>query len=155
MAEEPQEKQKEKAKYATVEELKSLTSSIESLVNIVENLAGKINTPTATPETIEKEKEIRKAGPDKTPVNPEWEEKAREIIGEALERCEVRYIKSGGLLFTAVIKEEFSNAPKDYLKMYKEDRRSKEVGAEGLEGVVNWCKLIKQNLGKPRTITSV
>ena len=54
--------------------------------------------------------------------------------------------KGGGTLFTVVIKPEFSNAAPEYLERYKADRRTKEIGSEGLSGVETWCKLIRANL---------
>lgn len=107
--------------------------------------------PAATPVVAETaaEKLITKAGPNDAPINPAWEEKAREIIGEAVDHCEVAYLRNGGVIFTIVVKDEFSNAGKDYLSRMGSDRRSKEVGSEGIEGVENWCKLVKANLARP------
>ena len=36
----------------------------------------------------------------------------------------------------------------------KVDRRSKEIGNEGIEGVEQWCKLVAQNLKRPKPITA-
>lgn len=94
------------------------------------------------------EREIRKAGPSEVPMNPEWEEMARDIIGEAVDHCEIAYLKNGGVLFTVVIKTAFSNATPDYLTYYHSDRRSKEIGHDGVSGVEEWCKLIKSNLAR-------
>lgn len=98
------------------------------------------------------EKQVRKASANEIPMNPEWEELAREIIGDPLDHCEIAYLKNGGVIFTIVIKDEFSNAGRDYLERYKSDRRSKEVGSEGIEGVENWCKLVKSNLAKGKPV---
>ena len=125
------------------------------LIELVKGIAAK-PAVAATPEAIKKEKEIDSVNPDQVPVNPLWEAKAREIIGkgkdgdEIIERCEMIYPKSGGALFTVIIKNEHSNAPKEYLQMYKQDRRTREIGNEGITGVTNWSLLIKQNLGRPR-----
>lgn len=116
--------------------------------------------PVATPESsvvikvtappvaeTPQEKAVRKAGPDTyAPISPEWTDAVQEIIGEALDHCEMTYLKGGGTKFTIVIKNEFSNAPKDYLDMRKVDRRSKEIGSEGFAGVEAWAKLVASNL---------
>lgn len=104
--------------------------------------ASKIETPV--------ERDVRKAGPTEIPMNPEWEDLARDIIGEAVDHCEIQYLKKGGMIFTVVIKNDFSNAGVDYLERMHSDRRSKEVGAEGIEGVEAWCRLVKSNLARPR-----
>lgn len=124
-----------------------MTSSMSTLIDLVKEVKSQ---PVQTPEAIAVEKEIKKADPNAVVVNPEWEEAALSIIGEAVDHCEVQHLKNGGLLFTVVIKEEFSNAPKDYLARHKQDRRSKEIGTEGFGGVETWCKLIKSNLARPR-----
>ncbi len=135
----------------TRKEFNELSEMIGGLVNLVTpivkaNAEAKANTPE-TPL----EKEVTKARPDpRESVNPEWEGIAKDIIGEALDRCEVKHLRSGGLLFTVVIKKEFSNAPDNYLAEMKEDRRTKEIGAEGVGGVENWCKLVKQNLARAK-----
>lgn len=105
--------------------------------------------PVATPETSA-EREVRKASPKEVPMNPEWEEMAQEIIGEAVDHCEISYLKNGGVLFTIVVKNEFSNAGADYLSRMGTDRRSREIGQEGLAGVEEWCKLVKSNLARPK-----
>ena len=132
---------KEKPQYATAEQFTELMGVLKTLAEDVVKLK---NAP-GTPEAKESE-EIRKAKFDQAPINPAWEEKAREIIGEAVDHCEVFYPKQGGQLFTVVIKDEFSNAPKEYLERMKSDRRTREIGNEGISGVELWCKLIRQNL---------
>jgi hypothetical protein len=129
--------------FVTVEKFNELTDMMKTLVDTVTELKNKPipNTPAA-----KEAEEVAKAKYDQAPINPAWEEKAREIIGEALDHCEIFYPKGGGQIFTVVIKPEFSNAPKEYLERCKVDRRSKEIGNEGIGGVELWCKLVKQNL---------
>jgi hypothetical protein len=138
----------------TKSEFKNFTDSVNGLVDVIKDLKDKIDnqTPDSKPVAPETpaEKEIRKAAPDETTVPPEWREKAEEIVGEALERCELRYVKSGGALFSLIIKKEFSNAPKDYMAYYHEDRRTKEIGHDGIEGVEQWCKLVHSNLTRTK-----
>ena len=129
--------------FVTVEQFNQLTDVLGKLVDTVTELKNKPapNTPA------EKElQEVAKAKYDQAPINPAWEEKAREIIGEALDHCEIFYPKGGGQIFTVIIKSEFSNAPKEYLERCKVDRRSKEIGNEGIGGVELWCKLVRANL---------
>ena len=120
------------------------------VVGILSKLSDKIDaigTKTATPVEAAQVKEVEKAKNDKIYVNPTWEEKAREILGERVDYC---YQSTDGNLFTVVIKEEFSNAPKEYLQMYKLDKRSKAIGSEGVSGVETFCKLILQNLKRQK-----
>jgi hypothetical protein len=120
------------------------------VVGILSKLSDKIDaigTKTATPVEAAQVKEVEKAKNDKIYVNPTWEEKAREILGERVDYC---YQSTDGNLFTVVIKEEFSNAPKEYLQMYKLDKRSKPIGNEGVSGVETFCKLILQNLKRQK-----
>jgi hypothetical protein len=144
---------KEKVESVSRDEFNSLSSSVNDLVGLVKQALEKPATPT-TPEEIKAEKEVEKASTNKISTNDEWEEIAREIIGDAVDHTEVAYLKGGGLNFTVVIKNDKSNAPLDYLERYKQDRRSKEVGAEGEAGVRNWCVLIKNNLKRERPISN-
>lgn len=147
-------------KFVTEEKFNELSANVGSLVELVKQslkesgeAKAKAEAIPATTEAVKVEKEVTKAGPTPyiTPVNPEWEAMAREIIGtEKVERCEMAHGRTGGLTFTVVIKKEFSNAPDAYLTVYKEDRRSKEIGAEGIGGVEVWSKLIAQNLKRPK-----
>src|ERR1035437_1187620 len=145
-----------KEKFVTEKEFNELSTNVNTLVELVKQslkesgeVKAKIDAIPATPEKAKEEVEVTKAGPKPyiTPVNPEWEQVARDIIGtEKVERCEMQHGRTGGLTFTVVIKKEHSNAPDAYLAVYKEDKRSKEIGAEGIGGVEVWAKLIKQNL---------
>lgn len=137
-------------KFVTKEDFNKKFESLEgSVMKLVEMLDKKAQestvSPTETKETIN-QREINDAKANQTPVSPVWEEKALEILGEYLDHCEVFYPKEGGTHFTVVIKREMSNAPKDYLERMKQDRRTREVSRDGLEGVIKWCNLVKQNL---------
>ena len=152
-------KQVSQGEFVSQEQFKVLETGVGKMMDMLEKvLATPTPTvvsgiPAAKEETLA-EKMITKAGPNSAPINPEWEEHANEILGEALDHCEVAYLKSGGLLFTVVIKTELSNASKDYLERHGTDRRSKEIGSDGIAGVDNWCKLVKANLGRPRTFNA-
>ena len=131
--------------FVTTAQFNKLTDVISKLVDKIDVLDKKTATPIETKEAVE----VKKAGWDQAPLNPVWEDKAREIIGEALDHCEVLYPNGGGTIFTVVIKADMSNAPKSYLEFYKLDRRSREIGNEGLAGIENFCKLVRQNLRRP------
>ncbi len=152
---------KEVAKFVTEEKFNELSESVSALVGLVKQSLADSAEANATnakdPVAVAKELEVTKAGPQPfiTPVNPEWEQVAKDIIGaEKIERCEMQHLRSGGLIFTVVIKKEHSNALDNYLEVHKEDRRSKEIGAEGIGGVENWCKLIAQNLKRGKSYVS-
>lgn len=130
--------------FVTVERFDSLEKSVGDLVELIKS--GQLKTAAPAVAETPLEKEIRKAGPAQDPVPPQWAEKAQEHLGEALDHCEVTYLKGGGTVFTIVVRESHSNAPKEYLARYGADRRSKEVGTEGIAGVEEWCKLVAQNL---------
>jgi len=147
---------KNETQFVTVEQFSKLEDAMVSIAKSVNDLANK-PAATVTPATVAalaEEKKVADVGAKYIPVNPEWQAKAEEILGKMLDHCEMIYPRSGGIIFTVVIKPEFSNAPKDYLKFYKADRRSKEIGSEGIDGVEQWCKLIKQNLARPHTISN-
>lgn len=95
-------------------------------------------------------KSVRTAGPEKFTVNPEWDELAKEILGKFLDHTEVRHERTGGIKFTIVVKSQYSNAGEDYLRMYKADRRTVDVGGTGFEGVREWCTRVLKNLQRPR-----
>ncbi len=131
-----------------------LSETVDTLSDGIAELLKRSSAPAVAPEVEAEQKEVSKASPNKYTSNPEWEDIAREIIGEAVDHTEIQYVKGGGLLFTIVIKDEFSNAPDDYLERYKSDRRSREVGAEGEAGVRIWCELVRNNLKRAKPITA-
>ncbi len=145
-------KPKPEPKYASAADLAELSKGMSDLVGIVGELAEKLKSPPApkSADEVKHDAEVTKAKPNLETVNPAWVEKAQELIGEALDHCEVFYPKHGGTLFTLVIKKEFSNAPVDYLERYKSDRRTREIGNEGIEGVENYCKLVAANLKRSK-----
>lgn len=128
--------------FVTVDQFNDLAGLISKLNDKIDTL----QTKTQTPQESKEDEQIRKAKHDATPMPESWEETAREIIGEAVDHCEMLQPRSGGTLFTIVIKPEFSNAPKDYLERMKLDRRTKEIGSEGIAGVELFCKLVRANL---------
>lgn len=132
-------------------EFNELAKGVGDLVDLIKS--GALSKPAETPAEAKADKEVAKAGPNKYTVNPDWEDLAHEIIGEAVDHTEIEYVKGGGMKFTVVIKEEFSNSPADYMERHKVDRRSKEVGAEGEAGVRIWCEQIRNNLKRPRPVS--
>jgi hypothetical protein len=133
------------AQYATKEEFNELVGLLSKMNDKMDAVSAKAATPAETKEA----ESVRKAKPDSAPVPESWDEAAREIIGEALDHVEMLQPRGGGTLFTVIIKPEFSNAGKEYLERHKADRRTKEIGSEGIGGVEAWCKLVKQNLKRP------
>lgn len=144
--------------FVTVERFEKLENGVGELLELMKKdretpVARPIPAAaTGAPELPETpvQKEIRKAGADAVQQVPvDWDEKAREILGDNLDHCEMTYGQNGGVRFIVVIKLEKSNAGKDYLSYYGQDRRTKDIAGEGLAGVENWCKLIAQNLSRP------
>lgn len=136
-----------KEEFVTAGEFKS---SMEGIVNALEAINTKLNaTPEQAKVITAEEKKVNEAGPDRVQTNPEWEKAAKEILGDFLDHTEVNYEKSGGIMFTIVVARDKSNAGEQYLGMTGSDRRTKEVSATGMEGVNEWCKLVKSNLQRP------
>jgi hypothetical protein len=136
--------------FVTVEQFKGLESIMENMVSSMERFMAQPPVAAPVAPATPMDKEVAKAGPNDAEYNKVWDEHAKEIIGEAVDHTEVAYLKDGGVMFTIVIKKEMSNAPKDYLERMGADRRTKEVGSEGIQGVDNWCKLVKSNLLRPQ-----
>lgn len=139
-----------KPKYVTEERFNVLNDSVSEMISILKGKNGASTgpvTPIEQKETINT-REVNEAKPNQTPVSPVWEEEAVKILGNYLDHCEVFYPREGGTHFTVVIKKELSNAPKDYLDRMKQDRRTKDVSRDGLDGVIKWCTLVKQNLSR-------
>jgi hypothetical protein len=137
--------------YVSLEQFTQLMGVVTSMNDSINALKNKTVELPPT-QAVKEAQAIEKAKQDQAPINPAWEDMAREIIGEAMDHCEIFYPKSGGTIFTVVIKNEFSNAPKEYIERHKTDRRSREIGGEGISGVETWCKLIKQNLKRGREV---
>ncbi len=134
-------------KFVSEERFNKLEESVGKVADLLEKV---LTERAAAPQTKE-DKAVAEAGPNKYQTNDEWDEMAREIIGDALDHTEVEHTKSGGIKFTIVVKLEKSNAPKEYLERTKSDRRTREVAAEGIGGVEAWCRLVKANLARPRS----
>lgn len=136
------------------EEFDKLADNVGTLVDLfTKDREERAKAPPIAVQETAIEKEVRKAAPDENPVNPAWKEKAEEILGDALDHCEVMFPKRGGTIFTVIVKEEVSNAPTEYMDRMKVDRRSREIGNEGIEGVEQWCKLVAANLKRTKPIT--
>lgn len=134
--------------FVTKEEFKSLESNVLQALDLI---TKKLEKPE--PHPVFAEKEIEEAKPQMTdaPMNPHWKKAAEEILGDALEDVFVQYPESGGTMFTVVIKKEKSNASQSHWEQHKtdkfaKDRRTKNIGNTGLEGVKKWCELVKANL---------
>lgn len=124
------------------EETQARFKSLEdSLIEIV-GLIKKKDEPAAAP------KEPAQGQPDRISqevVHPDWIKDAQEKMGDKLDHCEIDYPKNGVPRYTVVIKNEFSNAGKDYLAFYKVDRRTVPV-TNGLETIKLFNSLVQQNL---------
>ena len=136
-------------KFVSKEEFNNRFDGIEKLLLQMQT------KPTEAAAEIKKidvqTKAVEEASSDVGDMNPRYDAKAKEILGERMDRSFVTYPKGGGTLFTIVIKKEFSNSPKDYLERMKEDRRTVNIEREdfrGEDGVEKWSKLILQNLNK-------
>lgn len=137
-----------KSQFVTKKEFDELNSSVNRLVDMLEATMKEKTTPEAT----KLEKAVTAAGPNVYSTDEEWDAIAREIIGdEVIDHTEVER-KGGGLKFTIVIKNEHSNASQEYLERTKSDRRTREVGAEGTEGVMQYCRLVKANLARGKKL---
>lgn len=138
-------------KAVSREEFDGLNTAVNRIVDMLERQSAP-STHVAGPTPIvdvKEQKKIDEAGPNKYQVDDEWDAIARDIIGdEYIDHTEVER-KGGGVKFTVVIKLEKSNADKEYIARMKTDRRTREVGAEGTEGVTQYCKLVKANLIRP------
>lgn len=136
------------SQYVTQEQLNKVT---DSLMNGMDAIMAKLNQTPVSSEQKAQDTKVSNAGADEQmQVPPNFRRKAEEILGELMDHCEIVMPAKGGTIFTVVIKPEFSNAPKDYLERYKQDRRSKEIGGEGEAGVEEWCKLVKANLSRKK-----
>lgn len=140
-------------KAVTRSEFDGLTTTVSRILDLLERQTA-VNAPALIQSTAApvadpiQEKKIAEASPNKYQTDDEWDAIARDIIGDAIDHTEVER-KGGGVKFTVVIKTEKSNAPKEYIDRMKVDRRTREVGAEGTEGVTQYCKLIRANLARP------
>jgi hypothetical protein len=55
--------------------------------------------------------------------------------------------EAGGIMFTIVVPNKFSNANEAYLKYYKRDLRSKALQPGAVaKGIDEWCKRVAKNL---------
>lgn len=123
----------------------NVNKSFEQLIGLIKQ------KPEEKAKATVEEKKVDEASADVSDINPRYDAKAKEILGERVSRTFVTYPKGGGTLFTIVIDEKFSNSPKDYLERMKEDRRTVNLEREefrGEDGVEKWAKLILQNLGR-------
>lgn len=138
-----------KAEFVTKKEFDNFANALTDLLKERLPAPGEIPAATVPAVAPEQERAIAKAGPNAYITDEDWDLIAQEILGDAVDHTEVER-KGGGIKFTVVIRKEKSNASPEYLERHKVDRRTREVGAEGTEGVSAWCKLIKQNLARPR-----
>lgn len=141
--------EKSEQTYVTQDDFNKFSEGVmKALENIVNN---PVTSVVNTQEQIKQDALVSEATSDEyMSVPPEWNREAKNILGDALDHCELE-IKEGAR-FTVVIKKEFSNAPEDYLDRYKVDRRTREIGNTGIAGVKEWCTLISQNLKRGKKL---
>lgn len=141
----------EEQKFITSAELDEKFDKFgDKVLALFEGIEKKIEAkPVDAPQVAAVTEAIKKAAPDDFSVNDKWDAIAKDIIGEAVDHTEVVHEDSGGIKFTVVIKKSFSNAGQMYWDLVKTDRRTMAVNNTGIEGVKNWCNLIKQNLARP------
>lgn len=61
--------------------------------------------------------------------------------------------ETGGITFTILVPQKFSNAGSAYLKMYKVDLRSRALQPSNIAtGIDEWCKVVAKNLHYNRNI---
>lgn len=139
------------ARFITASQLNAkLESFADGILDAIDKrLSALPNAPAASVAAVAEKEAVAKAGPDRFSVNDEWEEDARNVLGDALAHTEVVYERNGGIKYTVVVARKFSNAPQQYLDMVGTDRRTKEVGSGGFGAVQEWNKLVKQNLSRP------
>lgn len=124
---------------------KEVSSGFETIIGLIKQ------KPEEKAKQAVVDKKVDEASADVGDVNPRYEAKVKEVLGDRMERTFVTYPKGGGTLFTIVISSTASNAPKDYLERMKEDRRTVNLEREefrGEEGVEKWAKLVLQNLNR-------
>lgn len=145
------EVQEEVKDFVSKEEFDGLKSDMtKSFAQIIELIKQK---PEEKAKQEVQDKKVDEASTDVSGQNPRYEAKVREILGDKVERTYLTYPKGGGTLFTIVIKNEYSNAPKDYLQMYKVDNRTVNLEREefrGEDGVERYAKLVLANLNRTR-----
>lgn len=142
----------ETAEFVTKEVFDEKFSSLEGSILKLVDLMQHPLVPVEAAKIATESKNIQEASADTGEVNPRYDAKVREILGERVARTFVKYPKGGGTLFTIVIKEEYSNAPKDYLERMKEDQRTVNIEREefrGEDGVEKWAKLVLANINRP------
>lgn len=55
--------------------------------------------------------------------------------------------ETGGITFTVVVPEKFSNTQEAYKKFYKNDLRTRALRPDGIaKGIDDWCRLVSRNL---------
>lgn len=161
MAKTPEEKEQTRlkkeaeknSKFVSKEEFDVLKEDMgKNFSQILDLLQKPATTQAEATKIVAETKKVDEAASDVADMNPRYDAKAREILGERIERTYVTYPKGGGTLFTIVIKNQFSNSPKDYLERMKEDRRTVNIEREefrGEDGVEKWAKLILANINRP------
>lgn len=120
-----------------------------ALALIAENLANLSKVQDLKPPVVAPVAKVEvEGGPDKeqaTPVPPAWQKAVHEILGIDFE-CEFVQPDNGGNIFKIIVPKEKSNASQAHWKEHGSDRRSKELGNAGLEGVKAYAKKVRLNL---------
>lgn len=137
----PEDAPKPEASVPLEAKFNKFQGEVTSALGLIAEQLGKLNSPA--PKVVEDD-----AGPDKdqsTPVPPTWRKAVHEILGPDFE-CEFKQPDRGGSIFTVIVPKNKSNANQLHWQNFKSDRRSKELGNTGLDGVKVWCSKIRSNL---------
>lgn len=133
------------------DELKGLMKTVAEAVVELKKAPRTESSAGAAPQPAEPtDAEVKDADPNENPVNPHWRRLVDEVLGPDF-GIEVYYPKDGGCHFTIIVPKDKSNAGDAHWANFKQDRRTREIGHTGIDGVKKWAELVKKNLAKSKS----
>lgn len=78
-------------------------------------------------------------------VPEKWRAMADAMLGKDFV-IELELPEKGGQKLNVYVPRNKSNAPEEYWEKFKQDKRTRELGNTGIEGVRNWLLRIRKNL---------
>jgi len=107
----------------------------------------RLNTPQSpvAEKVFEPMKDEGHPDSNRVQVTPAWIQLVEAILGLEF-TCEYELPPDGGQKFTIIVPLDKTNADKEYLRVFKTDRRTKELGNTGVRGVKEWCLKVRTNL---------
>lgn len=142
-----------------IAQMNELTSAVNKIAGAIVSVSGRLEnlekgssnstTTENTSESGDEDSELDEGGNQSVPVPSGFRKAVDEILSPDF-GIDIQEIEDSiDFTFTIIVPKRFSSLSKGDIEKSKQDLRSKRIPhAKGINGVKEWCKLVRQNLNR-------